>query len=136
MVVFTIDEIMNQYDDYKDPVATTEDGANVYSTGSLEHAILSGERVAVVVERPQIRQEDQWWLQMIIASDDLLVTGETPQRAWERLFSMIGEEWPRDPKDRPLSYNEARLELTQRGHLLGCTAKKIIRPALWEEMVH
>lgn len=136
MVVFTIDELMNSFDDYKVVVAQTDDGENRYSTGALEHVLSIGEPVAVVVERPEIRKEDQWWLMMVTASDDLLVTGETPQKAWERLFSMIGEEWPKDPRGTPVHYNEARLRLVDRGHLLGCMAKQLDRTPTWEGMVN
>lgn len=130
MVIFTVDELMNDYDDYKVPVVVSTDGSNRYSTGALEHAIKVGREVAVVVESPTIREEDGWWLSMLKASDGLLLMGETPDRAWTNLYRTLGLEWPTDQQGRLVHYNVARFHLEEEGYVLGCAAKMLV-PLDW-----
>lgn len=125
MVVFTIDELMNDQDDYKVEVAQTDAGENRYSTGALEHALSVGMDVAVVVERSDFRQEDEWWVNMLNRSDGLILMGPSPDEAWSTFHRVLGLDWPSNSRGEPAHFNEARLMLQDRGFVLGCTAKRL-----------
>lgn len=130
MLVFTVDEIMNDFDDYKTPVTSDAEGAR-YSSGSLEYALAIGERVAVVLER-EVRKSDDWWVGLLSA-EDVLVAANTPEEAWKVAFDRLGLPWPRDHRG-DLHYNVARHTLPDHGYGLGCTAKLLGRKPVWEEM--